>query len=80
MAYRSTIPKPTLYPRLSSRWNTASLLSSSSTVAVPPAPNVPAAAPAAVLLASLLCVDSRFALVDVPVHSSSRCARSAVMR
>ena len=80
-AYRSTTPRPTRYPKLSSLWNTASRDSSSSTVAVPPAPVVPAPAPAAVLLASLLCDDNLFAfVVDVPVHSSSRAVRSAVMR
>lgn len=84
--YRSTTPSPTLYPRFSNRWNTASRASSSSTVAVPPPPtgppSVPLAVPAAVLDASLLAPDSRFGFVadDPCIHSSSRAARSAVMR
>jgi hypothetical protein len=65
--YRSTTPNPTLYPKFSSRWKTASLASSSSTVAVPPPPtgppSVPLAVPAAVLDASLLVPDNRFGFV-----------------
>jgi hypothetical protein len=73
--YRSTTPSPTRYPRDSSLWNTASRASSSSTVPVTPAPPI---VPTALLASS----DIREGFCDEEpcIHSSSRAARSFVMR